>query len=282
MHRGIVTTCAVLLAVFCGFEIYHQTGMVHATKKNGYGCLCHGFDPSATVRVWIAGPDSLQAGTEATYTVSIAKQGFISAGFDVAAYRGSLGIVDSVGTQLLTESPGIDSLELTHVQPRMANGRDTISWLFKYKAPLTVGWIDTIYAAGIAANRDTTPDGDFWNHANNFLVRVIGPTSVEHAQTRKGYRLLQNYPNPFNPSTTIQYEIPVGGQVELKVFDVSGKEIGTLVNGEQSAGNHSVVFDVQRFRSIASGVYLYRISVTAARNISSQVYVAAKKMLLVK
>ncbi len=57
------------------------------------------------------------------------------------------------------------------------------------------------------------------------------------------YVLYQNYPNPFNPSTTIKYSIPKQGNVTLKVFDVLGSEVTTLVNKEQSQGNYEVEFD---------------------------------------
>ena len=87
----------------------------------------------------------------------------------------------------------------------------------------------------------------------------------------------QNYPNPFNPSTTIKYTIPRTNmtiselKVQLKVFDISGKEVLTLVNKKQSPGNYEVKFSPDK---ISSGVYLYRLSV--GKNILS------KKMLFVK
>ncbi len=67
---------------------------------------------------------------------------------------------------------------------------------------------------------------------------------------------LQNYPNPFNPVTTITYELPVGGSVDLSLFSPDGREIATLVSGLQSAGKHSYFFDGH---ALASGVYLCRL-----------------------
>jgi hypothetical protein len=72
------------------------------------------------------------------------------------------------------------------------------------------------------------------------------------------YRLLQNYPNPFNPVTNIVFSMPVSGQAELKIFDILGREVTTLVNEVISAGEHSIQFNAA---SLASGVYYYRLKV---------------------
>ena len=85
------------------------------------------------------------------------------------------------------------------------------------------------------------------------------------------FSLGQNYPNPFNPVTTINYSIPQKGMVTVKVFDVTGKLVKTLVNETIEAGSNSVVFDAS---SLASGVYFY--------NIVSGGFTDTKKMILVK
>ncbi len=85
------------------------------------------------------------------------------------------------------------------------------------------------------------------------------------------YNLAQNHPNPFNPSTVINYELSQPGNVVLKVYDISGREITTLVNGYMDSGRYQVVFDAGR---LATGVYVYRIV--------SGNFTAQKKMLLIK
>ncbi len=87
----------------------------------------------------------------------------------------------------------------------------------------------------------------------------------------KQFALDQNYPNPFNPTTMIRYELPVASTVSLKVYDVLGREVATLVNERQEAGAYSVTFNAN---TLSSGVYFYRLQ---AGN-----FVATKKMMLVK
>jgi subtilisin family serine protease len=85
------------------------------------------------------------------------------------------------------------------------------------------------------------------------------------------FNLLQNYPNPFNPATSIKYSIPAAEHVVLKIYDILGNEIRTLVNEEKAPGVYSVNFDA---KNLPSGVYLYRLS---AGN-----YVSVKKLVLLK
>ncbi|MEW5799566.1 MAG: T9SS type A sorting domain-containing protein [Bacteroidota bacterium] len=85
------------------------------------------------------------------------------------------------------------------------------------------------------------------------------------------YALDQNYPNPFNPTTSLRYSIPHASHVTLKVFNVIGQEVSTLVNEQQKSGVYTVAFDASK---LASGMYLYRIT---AGN-----FVQTKKMILVK
>ena len=85
------------------------------------------------------------------------------------------------------------------------------------------------------------------------------------------YNLFQNYPNPFNSTTTIKYQLPKSGQVMLKIYDMLGKEVATLVNEEKVTEKYEVNFNAS---SLASGVYIYRLNVND--------FVNVKKMVLLK
>jgi len=92
----------------------------------------------------------------------------------------------------------------------------------------------------------------------------------------KVFSLEQNYPNPFNPSTKINFSLAVDSKVSLKVFDVLGQEVMTLVNGQIAAGRHDVQFNAS---GLNSGVYFYRIDATG---VDGNNFSSVKKMILTK
>ncbi len=115
-----------------------------------------------------------------------------------------------------------------------------------------------------------------WRDVNRWLYTWIGslwnPVGVEDDEmTVDEYTLSQNYPNPFNPSTQINYTLKNSGHVTLKVFDVLGRTVATLVNQDQNAGIHTVQFDASNF---SSGIYFYRLE--------SGSFVQTNKMMLLK
>jgi hypothetical protein len=100
-------------------------------------------------------------------------------------------------------------------------------------------------------------------------------TSIYPDETRgasaTSFKLYQNYPNPFNPTTTVSYELPKRAYVSLKIFDVAGREVLTLISELQNSGPHSVQFDGS---PLPSGVYYYRLA--------SGGYAQTKSFILIK
>jgi len=92
-----------------------------------------------------------------------------------------------------------------------------------------------------------------------------------YQSSTKGVTLDQNYPNPFNPTTTIEFDLQKTSEVSLKVFNILGEEVETLVSDRLSAGSYSYDWDA---RNLASGVYLYRLQASD--------YIETKKMVVMK
>ncbi len=115
--------------------------------------------------------------------------------------------------------------------------------------------------------------GDYFSKIDGILRKNFG--SVEEKTEKEilpeEYTLYQNYPNPFNPVTTIKYDLPKAGEVELVIYDILGRKVKTLVNQTQQAGRYEMQFNAS---SLASGVYIYQLR--------TKEFVNSKKMILLK
>jgi flagellar hook assembly protein FlgD len=98
----------------------------------------------------------------------------------------------------------------------------------------------------------------------------------EQSEIPINLELKQNYPNPFNPSTTIEYQIPRTGNVEIRIFDISGELVNTLKEDQQPVGKYSVKWDGKnnKGQQVASGIYICRIIF--------RTLILSRKMLLMK
>lgn len=116
---------------------------------------------------------------------------------------------------------------------------------------------------------------------------ILGPTAVESqpsAEIPQAYALHQNHPNPFNPSTTIAFALPKASFVTLKIYDLLGKEVATLVADKLPAGKHQRVWEA---KGLASGVYLYRLEAALRQaqgpaTSSGRGFVQTKKLILLQ
>jgi hypothetical protein len=111
----------------------------------------------------------------------------------------------------------------------------------------------------------------FYTQTYDPVVVSIGTSVDDGGNSVLTYSLSQNYPNPFNPNTIIEYSIPETGYIKLKVYDILGNEVITLVNEEKTPGNYSVEWNAS---SLASGVYVYRLQAGS--------YMQTRKMILMK
>ncbi|MCB0722182.1 MAG: aryl-sulfate sulfotransferase [Ignavibacteriae bacterium] len=160
--------------------------------------------------------------------------------------------------------PTIYGKAMGYVQ-RLDNGNTLIGW--GYTSPTLTE---------VTPEKNITLEMKLSNNMVSYRVYKFDWDSTTSVGNNNGsipntYSLSQNYPNPFNPITTIDYSIPVAGNVTLKVYDIMGREVGSLVNGYKPAGSYNVTFGTSK---LASGVYIYKIE--------SGNFTESKKMVLMK
>jgi hypothetical protein len=119
-----------------------------------------------------------------------------------------------------------------------------------------------------SSNMWAANDGIFYTSNGGF---VDVKDELSNVEIVSDFNLSQNYPNPFNPSTTIWYQIPVSGLVKLKVYDILGNEITTLVNEYKSPGKYEIQFHAA---ALPSGVYFYQLT--------AGVFNSIKKLVVIK
>lgn len=127
--------------------------------------------------------------------------------------------------------------------------------------------IEEMYGLNYAgsSNDSSAISSEYWLNATD-----VNPNN-DKSGVPSNYRLLQNYPNPFNPSTNIKYDLPKEGLVTLRVYDILGKEVKTLVNEFERAGTYKITFNAS---DLPSGIYFYRLS--------SKNFNQVKKFILLK
>jgi hypothetical protein len=140
-----------------------------------------------------------------------------------------------------------------------ANQELPVLFTFSVDKTAPVGKEETI------AFRILSSTGETWT--KEIRVTVAPPEKFE---------LFQNYPNPFNPSTTISYQLPADSRVHLKVFDLLGREVATVVDETEAAGYYQKRFDATR---VSSGMYVYQVVATDKQDNRQ---VVRKKMLILK
>ena len=180
------------------------------------------------------------------------------------------GIADAQVTSLAASGSNLFAVMNSKVYLTTNNGT---SWT-NINTGLENSYVDVILTNGEYVFAGTYGDG-IWRRS---LSEIITSTEQIYSHIPEKLVLNQNYPNPFNPSTVISYQLPVSSNVTLKVFDVLGNEIATLVDEEKPAGSYEVEFNpVSHSResgNLSSGVYFYQLK---AGN-----YFETKKMIMLK
>jgi hypothetical protein len=139
--------------------------------------------------------------------------------------------------------------------------------------------VSTSYTNWLSKDRYDSLGADRWKVVTQLSSYLI-LTDVREKETRPDqFSLSQNFPNPFNPRTSFEFRISSFGLVDLRVFDVLGREVATLVNDVRSAGLYTVRWDAS---SLPSGVYFYRLQANDASTNSARSFVETKKLVLAK
>ena len=246
-----------------------ETTLIGCTELNGFGCVCHTVERDTLVKVWVEGPESLFIGQTGYYKMFMAGGPAEAGGYNVAGRFGEMVLVDSFSFQhplALNELTQAFSLPFPTTE-------DTIYWAFGYTAIGSASEWDTIYSCGLSLVWDSIPDfRDRWNFGPKFPVKILSVTDGDEKSSQpENFVLYQNYPNPFNPSTKISWQSSISSWQSLKIYDVLGNEVQTLINENKNAGRYEVAFDASE---LPSGIYLYKLQVGN--------FTETKKMLLLK
>jgi hypothetical protein len=144
----------------------------------------------------------------------------------------------------------------------------------EFTAPSTSAWLQKGMMVPLKAGMNEIALDGYWEWMSLDYIGIKGSTVVgveARTQLPLTFALEQNYPNPFNPSTMINYQLPTANMVSLKIYNLLGQQVETLVDERQPAGKYEINFDASK---LASGMYIYRIQAGS--------YTVSKKMLLLK
>lgn len=182
-------------------------------------------------------------------------------------YRGEITIpgIDPVNYSFLGETTDTTFLDQTIILYRGTSGGGTCQYVFK-KFAYRISAVDNTNKESVRSEKDS-------------ISGYSDPCAPHDSPIQKGnnrdiilkYSLNQNFPNPFNPTTHIKYSIPFDELVRIKIFDILGREVKTIINENKIAGEYIVYFDGS---SLASGIYFYKLETNN--------FICIKKMLLIK
>ncbi|MDP3830338.1 MAG: T9SS type A sorting domain-containing protein, partial [Ignavibacteriaceae bacterium] len=163
----------------------------------------------------------------------------------------------------------VDPFNLTAPNPLPQTGSPAASGASFANANLGSFFTTTSYVGAFDPSSERWDAG--WSNYNPNATDYTVVGVEDEGISLSDFNLSQNYPNPFNPSTSISFSVPVSSEVSLKVFNVLGKEVASVVNGFFQSGRHTVSFDASQ---LSSGNYFYQLITPSS--------VITKKMTLLK
>jgi hypothetical protein len=225
-------------------DIYNDSAAVGTTKRDmiyvdGFVIYGGSQNGAATIRESSSQTQGNVSGSGASATPSSSPGNtlLLTGVLEVpAGVNLDLDLVSPLGT-LVSSSTGLNATEVVRYVP-------TVAGTFSFKV-LNMGTTASAYTLYTITTKSVV--------AAPKTAAVVVPEE----EKPKAYALEQNYPNPFNPSTVIRYALPASGHVTLKVYNILGEEVATLVDGTEQAGYKSVTFDASR---LASGLYIYKLA----------------------
>ncbi|MFH1251347.1 MAG: GLUG motif-containing protein [bacterium] len=191
---------------------------------------------------------------------------------------------------ILLNSTVRDTLLLTEFASDIDNPDTSLTWLFVHSSFILCDINDTLNSAIFwteenVFGRDTVimsvSDGEFTIYDSLiFIVNHVSGIEYLMSEIPQEFSLKQNYPNPFNPTTTIIYGLPKCGHVDIRIYDLLGREVITLVNADREAKHYQVIWNAKdkSGNTVPSGMYLYRIVATSG----DRTFVKSRKLLLMR
>jgi len=253
----------------CGGCVTNYRGDYHAIVGNGKASMSAWFDGRDATWASYCGyfPDFALTVIPATHSIS----GINDSDFSYCRVPSVKLYTDKVKfTAVVTPTPGAGTITISFLNkstPALQDSLTTYPDSLRVRMRCTGGVTSGSYNVAVwAKGSNGTPV-----HVRNITLSVITGISQIGNEIPNSFYLYQNYPNPFNPATNIRFDIAKAGMVKIAVYDITGKQIAELVNGNYSPGKYIVDFKAP---DIASGIYFYKIETPDFTDV--------RKMILVK
>ena len=247
-------------------------GVVHSTLGDtNWTSVSFGLPTNSVIQSLVVGGTTLYASavSYSTFVNSVFKSTDLGASWTKVSfglpYPGSAQSLYAVGNNIFAFT-GVGLYELNNGDTTWTAVNSTgLPSTYSIEQYAVVG--TTMFITGLDLSVGLKTTTHVWKRALSEITEVREVSST----VPQTFSLTQNYPNPFNPTTKIRFGIPRSGLTSLKVFDVLGREVATLINESLHAGSYETAFDASR---LASGVYLYKVQ--------AGTFAETKKMILTK